>query len=814
MQIFVGDPTKDSWTELSHTLEGYIYSTEFADGYLGTTATSFTVANLLNRNTGLPFLAKTNDLANYILVNRRTLETVNIVSNKYVSMVDNLFQNEVTVRRNVGTTSGLSWKHNDEVYLFRCIGYYDAAADHANFEINLGDSPLIRWMPVEAQNKVTLYYGDSTETPNMKRPLQIRKGKYLAEQPKEESFSVTTSTGSQTQFRFGDWVGYNPLNEFMGVSTDTVNTFAGKFVLVDGWYVDRGHMTCSFDNDGTASIPTTTLSGTTTTPIGEGLQVSLVLSQSAPSAIDVGNRVDMRVIMTALYFGKDGTAYQESDPIFQGFYQRAIAGYQSVLTPTIYADMGKLNRNIAGVRIYQDCHIFTYDKDLISAGWVDTPSNYLQVEDVLFTATTWTSSSSTNYTYSRVASELNYTISYAQAKASGANTLLANLGHAPDTNRSYMTPRYAVRQKRGQTSAIWVDQDDTMLRGTGYSGDGVHMDDGFADVTVDNSNAVLKIPLEGKGEILGMVSYRGAIWVIRAAELEIVSFDGRTELLACDCVSRGSIQLIGNSDAPSGLMWAGRSGLWIASADGGNFKIFNQNWKNLYDGTKLDTSNVSYISDDARENIIVGYEPLYNETWVQIETRLDAGGTEYVQYRYNHSSDKWNQRTIDVSGGIKYFTHRKDGTLVIGYGAGLLTYPNRDAYAAGTAYEDALTKSNPTTWTSSSNGIETSLKINIGSFYSLNQLTALIDLILDYTGTSTNSAGTFQVSFYANSSTTAFQTLTYDVSKKPKFRMAYPRGGVHRLEMKIQIPTAQEVNVKNFVLSRAELGYTQHQKFE
>lgn len=87
----------------------------------------------------------------------------------------------------INTPDGaMQWAPGDQVYLYRFTGILPSGALGADrgYEFSNGATPHIRWLSVEAQNKLFMLYGSTVNPPTVpvtvpRQPIQIRKGRFL-----------------------------------------------------------------------------------------------------------------------------------------------------------------------------------------------------------------------------------------------------------------------------------------------------------------------------------------------------------------------------------------------------------------------------------------------------------------------------------------------------------------------------------------------------------------------------------------------------------------------------------------------------------
>ena len=76
----------------------------------------------------------------------------------------------------------LGWSANDQIHLFRFTGICpdEALGTDRGYQFDNDTAPHLRFLSTEAQQKLTMFYGDGGTTPiTPRQPIQIRKGRYL-----------------------------------------------------------------------------------------------------------------------------------------------------------------------------------------------------------------------------------------------------------------------------------------------------------------------------------------------------------------------------------------------------------------------------------------------------------------------------------------------------------------------------------------------------------------------------------------------------------------------------------------------------------
>jgi hypothetical protein len=776
LRIFVYNSGNLVWDELTKLYKANLNASPAATD---TTAGILNVRDILDASATLG----NGDLRQYIAVNvSQAGEALIVVDSTPLTFSTLVYMG----------SSGVTWLDGDEIWFYRMTGILPdtVLGTDRGYRFTNGSSPHLRWLPQEAQNKVTLFYGDSNEPISGKHPLQIRKSNFTSD---------ASTTYANVYYYFDDLDAQRSIHllnpdQFIGNDATiepTVPHLFGQIAFLaigttTGWYIDKAQLLPDYQSTGSASVPKDIADGDVTLTLNEGIAFTIDFSAGASTA-----KYHTRFYITALYRGTDAaTFYQESDPIAQVFLSTSAGTGFPQITPTIKIDLAKLNKSLAGFRIYE---AIKNDTDIASiiGNWFDSAEEYIQVKQILLTDSGWTTVATTVYHYQFVVPAISSTVYY-EALASAASTLDANLGHTVDKNRSYMSPLFGIRAGRGQESVIVVVQDDRTLRLSSYDGAGVHEDDNFPDLSIDNATRSLKVPLNGKGSVKGLALLGGKILVFRNSELESFFFDNSGSLVAegiypIDFWAKDSLTGIGLSDNPLGVAWAGNYALYYLPALGGGRQIINERQLNFYNGDLLTSDKVTpFVTSTFRQGVITAFCPATNEIIFQVETYVDDGygatptTTEYLGLCYNVETRKCRVRKL--SRRIRFYNNRKDNTLTLGGHTALLQYPNKTTYSGGHAWEDELTSAG----VSASLGIDSRLKIN--ARYSLDPKEVYNVIDLDFVGRATNN-NLFDVNLYLDGAVAPYDTISYRANDIPTRRKIKPIGQAKRLEIEVKIPS-------------------------
>ena len=698
-----------------------------------------------------------------------------------------------------------------------------------------GTSPHIRWMDVEAQSKVNMYYGyadtpDATPTP--RTPVQIRRNgvarNYFAYNAGanfrrdlpigwflEQGGGGLMPTFVEVGSVFGPLTPTNADNaagctgtiaswtttHIIGVGTNFKSKlYMGAFLYQDSTTEYRQviqvvsdtecYVASAFSGNVGTAWGVTFLRGISDIADGPFTKWMQVSTDVAASVYAVSGTIRyLKVILTLVY-----NDYQESDPIYRASYQGVVIGgttYEPDATLGAFLSFAKMNKNISGIR----CYATATDSILHPSynDWVVADTDYFLIQEYPFDSL---SSSGINWAVENWFETL-YRIPIGHitkdvvdgAKASGAQTLGGNLAHAATYSRSYLTPRFAVQTARGGVGIVAVDQDDSTLRLSSYDGDGAHEDDNFPNDVLDSNNQRQIYTLQSRGEMLGMGIFYDKIAVVKRTETEIIDLQSNLQSI----VSRRGILA-----TPIGLFIPGRAGITLLPWDGGAPTIINIGWRNRYDGTeRTSDATLPRVTDSSRSAIVAGYNPVFREAWFYLVT-LDADGTSRnLSYRYSMESRKWNCREVGCGttspNTLAAFVTGKDNTFSILFGQttadgsanrtnnGILEYPNMNSgtnYDSDTVsrYEDSVLYdgSSHNNDTSSNKGIFTRLLLAFGDLYGIFGQVILDKFFIDHQSFTKSGyvAGQFEIKLFANNDYELGQTMD---TKTHPFGTDYPR---------------------------------------
>lgn len=807
-----------------------------------------------------------NDTLNGFVVYNSTKGTASIVLDSTATTI--------TIPHDV-TIAPHSWANDNDLVFFRCTGIYDGF-NYAN-----GTSPHVREMTVEAQKKMTIFYADnSSSTKVRKDPLAVTyqdssRGLFPSVTGAVAATGAITSGGLETDGDTVEIAGYplrytpvspsgpdqfdksitnnliNIINAHPYLSTKVVasgdatsgsintiitavtagvagNSIAlaetggfsvsgatltggsdaantGRISLAAGFYTEKAYFTTGFDSIGTIASPKTGLSASASASIGDGIQVSVAFSEATNSS----SYTHLRIYVTVMYRG-----YQESDPICQII----VSGSTSAKFPTpivsIRCDPALINKDITGFNIYiaQQTTAFASQSD-----WEEAPSEYLLLRsrDVAGD-NNWSYNNSTQFCYSVDFGQV-VESDYATLNGEGADDIATRLNHQPQTTRTALKPLFGIKVNRQQGAVQVVDQDDQTLRRSSYNGDGVHEDDNYPSVSVDEDDNLLHLPLSGSGEVLEMTLKNGIIHIHRKNEIETYNlFNNENDYLLERTTAEFAIH-----ESPNGLVFASPSGIRVLPVGAGMAKTLNPLWDNFYDGTLLiDDDSASYITDAYREAMVSGYFSTLEEDWFACRVNIDAedgGGSEYLVFRYSRKTSHWMVRKFHLGNSVapnltvatgqsevRALKERSDGTMMVVTKRGLFKYP----YTATRRYEDGVYSDGR----SSDRGIPTDMTFNIGGLSNSIPGANILGVKVQHKGESINGDRFARIRTYRNDRVGAFETKRFRIDDPPVIREFERGGAVEAMMIRIDLPDDDSLEeCKQFDISQIVFVYEQDQ---
>lgn len=502
--------------------------------------------------------------------------------------------------------TGLGWATGDVIILHRTDVTFHG------WKFDNGGTPHVRWLAVEDRRKTYLLTGSSGDPIVPNYPVVIEK--------------------------------YEGRNYFYASSSPLAALPAGWYVQLAGGlipaYKETGSLSTPLDMIMEPAVPDVDFED----PDGnEFLTMNIELHAGLPG---VGN-AHTKFALTVIY-----DDYMESDPIWRGFFTQSQGADVNILGIQLNLSFARMPKHISGFRIYRAIREKTVTPNF--ADWLDADEDYLLWEEVTINGQStravgdisgfpagpvdWAFDGSLEKSYSFFVPLRTDDVGTPQVLG---GTLWSNLGHAISTSRTRMKPRFAAHATLQQGAVIVMDQDDRTLRRSSYDGDGVHEDMNFPEAVEDINHGALMLPMSGHGTLMGLAFHRDNIVALHQGDIEVRDLQSGilSRIISVDVASKESV----NEEGP-GLSWASHSGLWLLPSDGSAERLINPFWKNLYDGRlKTNDGITPYITAEARQRIIAGWDYTYQERIFLIETATDDGlHTESLAYRWNGKS--WNVR--------------------------------------------------------------------------------------------------------------------------------------------------------------------------
>jgi hypothetical protein len=790
-----------SWIELTtiYTCQingatSYTAGTPPVSGF-STVTTNNETQNGQSLASGWPTGGFPGDMSFYIAVNTDVGNTATIVSSGNGA--------HSLVMLGVNTTAGgMNWATGNHLTLYRTDGLLNAS-----WTGSLSATPHIRWMDNETQRKATMYNGSVSGTqitPGL--PLQLMK------RPQRQ-YGWPDATPSHSYLTIPVSVGDSWFTESGG----GLSTFWAKYGT-KAWPINIA-LTANFDTKDAAPSGSINLY-----PANSWLRIAINATGSGagPANLYVGSYL----YMTLLYDG-----YEESDPVAEYFLNMYGAGTGIQTITNMYINPASMPKNVTGCKWYSGqwaMYGTANDPAVTNFRSIFPDSSFTTVKTIYFQQYNTTGLPGGDVSLGNSSAEpkgrwMQYVWTYTTGNAQeGSDNIFSNLNHPLVEKRTLITPRFATKASRRQSSIVAVDTDDKTLRVSLFDGYGVHQDDNAPFTSNCNDGTPLIVNLTAHGKLLGLGTSRGYLIALKTAELELVDLQAfNQELVPADVVAGRSIL-----STPYGLFWAGSNNIYMFPISGGGITPISELWKNKYDGTLFTTlraTNVAFINATARQNIIAGWDPTYEEVWFQIKVEIDqvSVAQEYLNYCYAPKTGKWRVVKLNFTGGqsaqlpVAFYSQHADKSMNIGYGSllnastgnGVLLYPARDGQRP---YQDDVMITGGGSEVGDANGFETDITLNIGSIYSITNLANVWDHFFDYVGSAVNNTDAINLTVYANRETAPIDNLTrtLTVNSRSTRRMMRPRGPIESLRVKLQWPTGSLLNFKNFDLSRISFGYT------
>lgn len=814
-----GSTEASRWIELTRSFGALVNDT------IGASDSNFDYDTLTEA--GVAFTASADFFNNWIVVNITQ-------SNETVFITDSTATN-LTVDTVVGS-SGLGWANNDVINIYRF------PAIKFNYTYDNGATPSFDWMPVEQQGKVAMLYTNSATPKVARQPIQIMKkaarsyfydasgSAYIRTIPAgwyvESDFGILnpyfSASGSiaspNNGFTYAAYVGAinsstNATPIVIETNPATLHATSQMVVVVgatptagsNGFWTLTKNDTTHFQLDKSVGSAVGGALGKMVSAAESEIYdktsgrnwLSIYIGASQNSA-STDTRKQMRFYVTLLFSGG-----MESDPVYQGFFRSNSSPLDIWFAYGVCFAL--MNKNVEAINLYAAIN----PSALEPTDWTDSQSEYVLISSLRIQTLTDTTNQlwkQQNLAY-REKSYFGYFSStynhlagldVQNAIDGGQINLNDALNHAVDKNRSYPTPTFATKGTREQGSIVAINEGNTKLHLSLYDGYGVHQDDNFPDVAVDNNGNKMLIEMFGNSELLGLEILYDTIFAFRSNLIETFDLQGvakRTYL--ADIVSARSIVA-----TPYGVVFAGKAAIYLIPSDGGEIRVLNELWNNYYGGNEYVTGSTQYITDAYRSAIISGYDDTYREANVLIQVNT-ATSSEYILHRFSFEDQKWKQRKLNTTDLIKYFTKRQnDGTFTIGLSKGLLKYPNR---IGSYQWEDDVRVDYPGNEISQSKAVPFTFTLNIARFNNQILENVLHGFIVNLAGESTGSWGLMKVEFFANRETVAFDTQYLRVDQKMDYRMIERRGNIENLKIKFTMPDSSIF--KKFDVSKITLGF-------
>jgi hypothetical protein len=677
------------------------------------------------------------DVKNWLVFNRTKAASSFCVT----SVVVDASADDLTLLHNVYTT-GLNWALSDALYLFRPM------SDIWDFAEATGGThrQLISWNALEAQRKLTLYYGDNYYPPARRHPVQIKK------EDERKRFYTNATTSLLT--------------------------------VPAGWYLEHG---------GGGLCPFYATHGSRASRVPQGytysdeiydfsvdhpfMQISTAVANSGAGTYGVRTVAFMYITLT---YG-----YQDSDPVYALFTESSDAYAFLDLSVSVLINWARMNKNITGYKVW------IYEQRL-SVSEAATFNDILSTiaDDQFVLAKTVTFDAFVTALVPTLTLTTEFCISYVWVYTafttepeSRTTNMIGALNHELRKTRAFMRPRFGVRFGRQQGAITVVDQTDDIVRLSNYNGDGVHEDDNFPDVLENLQFEKQKHYLIGHGEMLGMGVLNDRLLVLRPTEGEILDIaSGRQSTFETTVMARRSVLTVNSV----GVFWGGRSGINFLPAGGGPMRMANPQWANFYDGTLAAANGTAFVSEAQRAAMFSGYDPFLGQPWFILQSADAPGtGTEYLCWRLDLESWQWTVRVLGNSVIPTFLMRRTDGYLTIGCTTGLLRYPGQSGKSL---YLDDVYSNGVT----GGNGIEAQIKVNIGSVFSLSRSSEIVGLGIKHKGIVSSGTHYFRVDVYANESATALQDpVNIAVGSESDYIPLERSGQIDSLQLKFSIVSAE-----------------------
>jgi len=227
-----------------------------------------------------------------------------------------------------------NWDYNN---FYKTTGWSSPAAG-TEINLNLGTTPHNRWLPVDAQKKVDLALGDSSNPPAMRnlQRIQLNAAKPLFNYNQNYLLTLPANWDAET---IGGLCTYYSSKGTAGAPT--IAAFANEIVTIHN----------DTNADGIAG--------------SNFLQFNYSFTQAA---IAGSTLVNLRMAVTLEFDG-----YQESDPVYRSYMQCPQDNVPSVTINTVSINPATMPKHLTAINFYATSH----NNDISAADWVDADSDYV-----------------------------------------------------------------------------------------------------------------------------------------------------------------------------------------------------------------------------------------------------------------------------------------------------------------------------------------------------------------------------------------------------------------------------------------------------
>jgi len=746
------------WKDLTHRVTAQVSGTPG----VGSTVNIASISETLT----------TNQLA-YFLVRNTTQspeEMCVVVSNT---------ASQLTIDNANAGAGGLAWQDTDTLEIYATTFAYLEYKEQGASAFDVGTAPWIQYNAIEAQRRVSVYWGTSANPSVMRKPFAIYKA--------------------------------NLRQKFWDDATDYLLS------LPAGFYADRG---------GADIMPSFQELGSKTAYRGSGgaatqlnfydensSEIWMTVYVDQDAITDTNDYQKMVMVMCVEYDG-----YQITNPIFRGFFEAPPSNDMKLwFHPRINA--ARMNKRITAL------HLFAreFNSTEISAGLdaLDVPDDELShirripLDDEKVTdndvAYTWLNSADATYKdaiyYAHDTVDGAGWIQSGVVDADGGDSLTEYLGHqAVYEARTLPTPRYSTRVTRSQGALVATEKDDSTLNLSVVSLRGIHMEDHIAHVSTDARTPAnnLIISLLGRGTLLQLAIKDDTLYAFRESEFETYDLHSQIQSIQpCDFYAQRS--LVVNE---YGMFWTGKYGVYWMPAGREDIVKLDGDWGTEFSGEQLiDDNSAPYINDSARKAVISGHSPNTDEYLMQVQRNrdiADGGGSEYIVMAFSSIAERWRRRRFSIgtsSNALIGFSKRNDGSSTLIHSEGLLKYP---ILTGTTRYEDDVSFDG----ISSSNGVSVRLEVNIPDLASHKMFGELVAVKIIHRGFSKDSDGFYQLDLIPNREEEPYDTQYFYIGKEPEIRMVELQGLLQGLRLVLSIPSSQLPNMQDMDISRILLGFS------